>query len=116
MCSIKFSVLFPMAGSHSTYSGHANLPIALIDAHNHTQEVGYLLEAMKLSRISVTCEPASASELFEVAKLRAWRVDSMHHSGLDAYQAMVQLLPCLDLLSHQPNTDVLAHDATAWAL
>jgi hypothetical protein len=67
-------------------------------AHWYTDESEYLDNDMAAFKMAVMCEAASAPLCFHAAK--SWvhcvdAADSMHESALDAYQAVIELLPIL---------------------
>ncbi|KAF8510032.1 CHAT domain-containing protein [Gautieria morchelliformis] len=113
------------AGHPSTCIYSSNLGNMFMTAYTHSNDSGDLQSAMDVFRKAVACETAPASQRFRAA--RAWTIhaDSIHHSALDAYQAAIELLPrlamlSLDLPSRQQaltsGTDGLACAAAACAI
>ncbi|KAF8509622.1 CHAT domain-containing protein [Gautieria morchelliformis] len=113
------------AGHPSTCVYSSNLGRIFITAYIHSNDSGDLQSAMDVFRKAVACETSSASERFRAARVWASHAHSSHDSALDAYQAAIELLPrlamlSLDLSSRQQaltsGTDGLACAAAACAI
>ncbi|KAF8522391.1 CHAT domain-containing protein [Gautieria morchelliformis] len=77
-----------------------NLGNTFMRAYTHFNDLGDLQRAMDVFRKAVACETAPASRRFRAAREWASHADfSTHDSALDAYQAAIELLPRLAMLS-----------------
>ncbi|KAF8501295.1 CHAT domain-containing protein, partial [Gautieria morchelliformis] len=110
----------PLTCSCSTQLGTMSMT-----AYTHFNDSGDLQSAMDAFRKAVACETAPTSQRFRAAREWARHADSSHDSALDAYQAAIELLPrlamlSLDLSSRQQaltsGTDGLARAAAACAI
>ncbi|KAF8501303.1 CHAT domain-containing protein [Gautieria morchelliformis] len=110
----------PLTCSCSTHLGSM-----FMTAYTHFNDLGDLQSAVDAFRKAVACETAPASRRFGAARAWASCADSRHDSALDAYQAAIELLPrlamlSLDLPSRQQaltsGTDGLARVAAACAI
>ena len=103
-----------------------NFGNALMRAYSHIQDSEYVEKAMTTYKNAVTCQSASISLRFSAARSWARYADERSHKlGMDAYQAVVELLPGLAMLGSAlparqraltSGSDGLARNAAACAI
>ena len=104
----------------------SRLGVTLMTAYFTTNESRYLDKAMAAFQMAVMCEAVPATLRFRIAKTWSHLADSRHESALDAYQAVIDLLPHLAMLGLNlqarqqalvtSDTDGLARNAAACAI